>query len=87
MKIKIRIVKNIHNKIILCEKEGLLDFPAGPIVGGILPFLKLGHGIERLDLIALAHFDNGRNELLDEAVLEQIGPLIVHKVNNQTLNM
>jgi len=49
----------------------------------VLPLLEFGHGVEGLFNVALGHLDDGSDELLDEAVLQEVGPLIVHKVDDQ----
>ena len=58
-----------------------------PVVSVVFPFLELGQGVETLGLTALADFDDGSDELLQEWELQQTGPVVVDEVDDETLDV
>ena len=77
--------------------ENILYFPSVPsICIRFLPLFELGHRVKGLlhfriacsyALFRLEHLYNGRNELFQEAELEQIRPLMMNKVYDQAFDV
>mmetsp|Transcript_45949 Transcript_45949/g.114222 ORF Transcript_45949/g.114222 Transcript_45949/m.114222 type:complete len:285 (+) Transcript_45949:3157-4011(+) len=66
----------------------VFGFPALAVVVLFLPLLVLGQGEKRHLVATTSHFDDGCDELLEESpVLEQLRPVVVEQVDQQTFDV